>query len=131
MSKHILVVDDEYPTRYALAATLKDCGYSAHLSVDGGAALETIKKLNSVGKKIELAIVDIQKPGVSVEYFMSEWKKMGTPFPVMITSGYADKAFLVHLLSKGISDFLEKALSAHDRILRVAVLMSGNQVGGL
>jgi len=130
LSKHILVVDDEYSTRFALASTLKECGYNAYLSIDGRAALEMIEKINGVGKRIDLAIVDLQMPGMSGAHFMSEWKKMGTPFPVLITSGIADKAFIVHLLSKGITDFLEKAWDAHNLILRVAILKGGSQKGG-
>jgi DNA-binding response OmpR family regulator len=53
----ILVVDDDAPTREALATGLKKSGHEIHLAGTGAAALEEVRR-----HPVDLAIIDLKLP---------------------------------------------------------------------
>lgn len=106
MPRHILILDDDQNTRLALAISLRHCGYKVSLAMDGPEALELAASVNGGG--IDLAIVDISIPGMSGAFFIDEIKKKEKPVPVVVVSGFADKAFFIEILNNGCTDFLDR-----------------------
>jgi|WetSurMetagenome_2_1015567.scaffolds.fasta_scaffold02979_11 DNA-binding response OmpR family regulator len=101
MQKHILLVDDESGTCFALGNALISCGYRVSVAMNGKDGLEIIRRSISSGDKIDLAIIDIQLPGMSGSILIGKLKSENIPVPVFVVSGTLDKRFLINLLNIG------------------------------
>ncbi|MGD0828907.1 MAG: response regulator, partial [Desulfobaccales bacterium] len=56
----ILVVDDDTPTREALATGLKKLGHEIHAAASGVAALDEVRR-----HQVDLAIIDLKLPDMT------------------------------------------------------------------
>jgi len=80
--KKILIVEDEEIVRIIVNDYLKMANYSSYESETTEEALELIKK-----EKFDLAIVDINMPGISGEEFMLSAKKISPDIKFLIHTG--------------------------------------------
>jgi DNA-binding response OmpR family regulator len=106
MGKHILIVDDESSTCFALQRALVKYGYKVSVAMNGKDGMEIIRRSIGSGERMDLAIVDIQIPQLSGRRLISDLKKEAIPVSVFIVSGTNDKLFLINLLEVcGIESF--------------------------
>jgi DNA-binding response OmpR family regulator len=116
--KHILIVDDESSTSFALKRSLLKCGYKVSVAMNGDAGMEIIRQTLSNGERIDVAIVDILLPGMSGSGLIRDIKKESIHIPVFVVSGMTDKIFLINLLDvHGAANF-ERAWPVFDVELR-------------
>jgi DNA-binding NtrC family response regulator len=99
----ILVVDDDAPTREALATGLKKLGHEIHVAGTGAAALDEVRRL-----EVDLAIIDLKLPDmVGTELFGALRILRPEAIAIMI-SGHATVDEAVSALKRGIYDFITK-----------------------
>ena len=79
----VLVVDDEYPVRYAVAKGLQKVGYKVEDAQDGYCAVEILKREN-----IDLVILDLSMPGLTGKQTFFELRKIKQDIPVIIITGH-------------------------------------------
>jgi len=107
----ILIVDDEYPVRFALSEVLKKHGF-ATLEACGGA--EAIEILGD--QEIDLVLLDLAMPGMDGIATLQELRRVRPNVPVIIVTGRGDIATAVRATKLGAYDFLSKPPHA-DRLL--------------
>jgi two-component system response regulator HydG len=99
----ILVVDDDAPTREALATGLKKLGHEIHVAATGAAALDEVRRF-----EVDLAIIDLKLPDmVGTELFGALRILRPEAIAIMI-SGHATVDEAVSALKRGIYDFITK-----------------------
>ena len=99
----ILVVDDDAPTREALATGLKKLGHEIHVAGTGAAALDEVRR-----HEVDLAIIDLKLPDmVGTELFGALRILRPEAIAIMI-SGHATVDEAVSALKRGIYDFITK-----------------------
>ncbi len=99
----ILVVDDDAPTREALATGLKKLGHEIHVAGTGAAALDEVRRL-----EVDLAIIDLKLPDmVGTELFGALRILRPEAIAIMI-SGHATVDEAVSAIKRGIYDFITK-----------------------
>jgi DNA-binding response OmpR family regulator len=109
MQKHILIVDDDINTSTALETELLNCGYQVSVVRSGGEGMEMVQRSIGGGTRIDLAVVDIQLPGMSGTGLISRLKTEKIPIPFFALSGALDKRFLINLLKVGGAGSFERA----------------------
>jgi len=99
----ILVVDDDAPTREALATGLKKLGHEILSAATGAAALDEVRR-----HEVDLAIIDLRLPDmVGTELFGALRILRPEAIAIMI-SGHATVDEAVSALKRGIYDFITK-----------------------
>jgi DNA-binding NtrC family response regulator len=99
----ILVVDDDAPTREALATGLKKLGHEIRSAATGAAALDEVRR-----HEVDLAIIDLKLPDmVGTELFGALRILRPEAIAIMI-SGHATVDEAVSALKRGIYDFITK-----------------------
>ncbi len=99
----ILVVDDDAPTREALATGLRKLGHEIHVAGTGAAALDEVRR-----HEVDLAIIDLKLPDmVGTELFGALRILRPEAIAIMI-SGTATVDEAVSALKRGIYDFITK-----------------------
>lgn len=79
MAQTILVIDDSASLRQVVAMALKGAGYTVLEAGDGVAALELLD-----GRKISMAVCDVNMPRMGGIEFIEEIFARGTPIPPVI-----------------------------------------------
>ncbi len=98
-----MVVDDDAPTREALATGLKKLGHEIHAAASGVAALDEVRR-----HPVDLAIIDLKLPDmVGTELFGALRILRPEAIAIMI-SGRATVDEAVSALKQGIYDFITK-----------------------
>ena len=99
----ILVVDDDAPTREALATGLKKLGHEIIVAATGVAALDEVRR-----HEVDLAIIDLRLPDmVGTELFGALRILQPEAIAIMI-SGHATVDEAVSAIKRGIYDFITK-----------------------
>jgi DNA-binding NtrC family response regulator len=99
----ILVVDDDAPTREALATGLKKLGHDLHLAGTGAAALEEVRR-----HPVDLAIIDLRLPDMSGTELFGALRILRPEAIAIMISGAATVDEAVSALKRGIYDFITK-----------------------
>jgi DNA-binding NtrC family response regulator len=99
----ILVVDDDAPTREALAAGLKKLGHDLHLAATGTDALEEVRR-----HPVDLAIIDLKLPDMSGTELFGALRILRPEAIAIMISGHATVDEAVSALKRGIYDFITK-----------------------
>jgi CheY-like chemotaxis protein len=119
MKKHILIVDDEKNTCYAMERAMINCGYKVSIAMNGIEGMEIIRNSLKSGDRIDLAVIDVQLPGMSGAGLIRALKTEDIPIPYFALSGTLDKRFLINLLNAGGASGFERAWPGHNRGQRV------------
>ena len=85
----ILLVDDESIVRDVFVRLLAAIGYDAEVAADGAAALAILR---DPGKSVDLVITDLHMPGMDGMQLIQEIRRLQPDLPVVLASGFADKA---------------------------------------
>jgi DNA-binding NtrC family response regulator len=99
----ILVVDDDAPTREALATGLKKLGHDLHLAATGTDALEEVRR-----HPVDLAIIDLKLPDMSGTELFGALRILRPEAISIMISGRATVDEAVSALKRGIYDFITK-----------------------
>jgi len=99
----ILVVDDDAPTREALATGLKKLGHDLHLAATGTEALEEVRR-----HPVDLAIIDLKLPDMSGTELFGALRILRPEAIAIMISGHATVDEAVSALKRGIYDFITK-----------------------
>jgi len=99
----ILVVDDDAPTREALATGLKKLGHDLHLAATGTDALEEVRR-----HPVDLAIIDLKLPDMSGTELFGALRILRPEAIAIMISGRATVDEAVSALKQGIYDFITK-----------------------
>jgi DNA-binding NtrC family response regulator len=105
----ILVVDDDAPTREALAAGLKKMGHEIIVAGAGGAALEEVRR-----QPVDLAIIDLKLPDMEGTALFEALRILRPEAMAIMISGHATVDEAVSALKKGIYDFITKDFRMHE-----------------
>lgn len=88
----LLLVEDDFSTRWTAAEFLRAAGYTVIEAVDVAEALTVL----APGRRIDLVFSDLYLPGDRGGDFLSAWLEKHRPhLPVLLTSGKAEGAALV------------------------------------
>ncbi len=99
----ILVVDDDAPTREALATGLKKSGHDLHLAATGAEALDEVRRY-----PVDLAIIDLRLPDMNGTELFGALRILRPEAIAIMISGAATVDEAVSALKRGIYDFITK-----------------------
>jgi len=109
---HILVVDDDAPSRYLLDSVLTARGHEVSTASDGQEALEV-----ALLRPLDLIISDILMPGMDGYRLCIEWQRdpqlSGVPF-IFYSATYTEDADEAFALSLGADAFFRKPMETHE-----------------
>jgi two-component system response regulator HydG len=124
----ILVVDDDAPTREALASGLKKLGHEIRLAGTGAAALEEVRR-----HPVDLAIIDLKLPDMEGTELFGALRILRPEAIAIMISGAATVDEAVSALKRGIYDFITKDFRMADlrkvvsKALETQQLLAENQ----
>jgi DNA-binding NtrC family response regulator len=105
----ILVVDDDAPTREALATGLKKLGHEIIAAASGSEALEEVRR-----QTVDLAIIDLKLPDMEGTDLFEALRIIRPEAIAIMISGAATVNDAVTALKKGIYDFITKDFRMHE-----------------
>ena len=100
----VLVIDDEEPVRQVAAEILKHLGYSVLTAPSGNEGIETVKN----GACPDVVLLDLIMPGLNGSQTLVKLRELEPDLPVLISTGYADRAAADELTSEGANGFVNK-----------------------
>jgi two-component system, response regulator, stage 0 sporulation protein F len=110
-TRKVLVVDDEYLIRWAIAHTLSDAGYQVMAAEDGLAAIET-----ATGERFDFVITDLDMPGLGGWELLDRLLQLQTPPRVIVTSARMDHENMKKVKERGGWAYVEKSSTLMDGI---------------
>ena len=121
-SLRILLVDDEEITHQTLGDYLREAGQQVDGARDGRAALQAVEACH-----YDLALVDLQMPGIDGFSLVERLEKLRPEMPVVVITGHPDLEIAVRALRLGAADFLTKPvkLAELDAVLEKSLRLSG------
>lgn len=125
--KLIIIVEDEEKTRFSLSLIMKLSGYKSIAVENGELALQKIIELKSGGIAIDLLICDIQMPKMTGEELIFKLRELNINIPILVITGFGDKASVVRLMRLGIMDFLDKPFESTEIEKHVNILLDKTQ----
>jgi two-component system response regulator FixJ len=111
------VVDDDRAMRESLDLLLVSAGYTARLYDSASALLARLDDLEA-----GCIVTDVRMPEMDGLQLVSELKRRGAAFPVVVMTGHADVALAVQAMKAGVVEFIEKPFE--DSVLIEAVDMA-------
>lgn len=99
----LLIVDDEVDIREILTEILSPYASQILTAGNGKEALQLVKS-----GKVDAVITDINMPEMTGLQFLAEARALFLQTPVVILTGYGDKAAVLEALRLDATDFLEK-----------------------
>lgn len=123
---HVLVVDDEEIIRGFCRELLTDSGYTVTECSDGLEAVEYFQKHH---KKVDVAIVDMIMPRMSGVDCIREIRRIDPELRVILSTGYDFTNKTQHLISSGITGFLQKPFRESDLLKAVGKIFEEETAG--
>ena len=118
-ARKILIVDDEASLRLFLSEELAEEGYEVHVAANGHEALTLLKR-----QPIDLAIIDLQMPGINGLELMAAIENMIDPPELIMLTAHASLETSIEAMRLGTSDFLlkpydvDELLGAIERVMK-------------
>ncbi len=109
------MVDDEPHVAEMISASLQSHGYAAETAFTG----EEGVRMAGAGR-FDLAVMDIQMPGMDGITALSEMKKVDPEIEVIIATGHGTMGTAIQSLRKGAFDYLHKPFEIKDLFAVVA-----------
>ena len=113
---YILIADDDVDCQMLLQSVVQNCGFEAHVAVNGQMALEMIE-----GLKPDLVLLDVQMPGMD-GFAVSQKMRMDPnlkDIPTIFITAFSDTAFKIEAFKHGCVDFIVKPIDVVDVALRL------------
>src|SRR5688572_33344041 len=121
---HIVVVDGDRDVRETVAEYLRRNGYAV-TEADGGAALREVM----ASRPIDLAVLDINMPGVDGLTLAREIRSSGEAGIIMLTANNDDLDKIVGL-EVGADDYVTKPFNPRELLARVKAVLRRARSGG-
>lgn len=120
----ILVVDDESGVRDLVSDALRIAGHEPTCASDGEEGLTLLRR-----SAYDLAIVDINMPGVDGFSFVEALRERGEGTPILLLSARDSAPDVTRGLRAGADDYVRKPFGLEELLLRVeAILRRTSQV---
>jgi DNA-binding NtrC family response regulator len=107
--QRILVVDDDFAMRTALAESLESCGFEVEMAQDGEVALQKFRR-----GCFSLVITDLRIPKMTGLDVLRAVKKIAPSIPVILISAYGTVQNAVEAMKEGAEEFLLKSFSLEE-----------------
>ncbi len=117
MSKTVLIVDDNEPTRKLLSSIAEGAGYQALLAADGAQAIQLAKE-----NKIDCALIDQYMEPMDGFTLVREFAVEGCKFPMTMVTGNESNDLLVQAQKHGFASIMMKPVDPA-RLLKILVHM--------
>ncbi len=101
----ILVVEDEVLVRMVTIDDLKLLGCRVE---EAATAKEALTKINTLGTKIDAAVIDLGLPDQKGDVLVKELRQLRCDIPIVIASGYGDALARGQFSNDPLISFLEK-----------------------
>jgi DNA-binding response OmpR family regulator len=121
----LLIIEDEYPMRNALAETLQAEGYRVLTAADGTSGLE-----RALGEAVDLILLDVMLPGMSGYDLCRTLRHHGCARPVLMLTARGQIDDRVTGLDCGADDYLVKPFSMKELLARVRALLRRHEQRG-
>jgi RNA polymerase sigma factor (sigma-70 family) len=108
LSGTIHIVDDDASFRTALERRLKKAGYEV---ATYPCAQQLLDRLPDDGRR-SCILLDVRIPGMSGPELQTRLAELGSTFPIIFLSGYADVRTTVKTIKAGAEDFLTKPVAS-------------------
>ena len=118
--EHVLVVDDEESVRLIMQTTLETFGFRVTTAGDGA---EAVGQLSGSASRVDVAIVDMQMPGMDGAATIAGLREVQPGLPVISASGFATARNNALAEAQGARHFIEKPFSVEAllRTVRAAI----------
>ncbi len=127
---HILVVDDNATNREVLLSQFRSWGVRGYEVSDGPSALQALHQAREKGDPFQLAIVDMQMPGMDGlslgRAIRADAPIRDTPLVMMSSQGQAEEPRQME--TAGFSAYLTKPVRQSDLFDRLAAVLSGTRL---
>ncbi len=114
---HLLIIEDEPTTAWALAEGLSDDGFTIDTFATAEEAWSWLQR-----RRCDLVISDLRLPGMSGLEFARRLARSRRPVPVVVVTAYGSPETLRELSAAGVSECLPKPFAMD--ALRAAVRRS-------
>lgn len=114
----ILIIEDEADLRSQVRTQLQSAGYAVDVAEDGIEGLYM-----GTEYPFDLAVVDLGLPKKSGIEVISEWRKQGRTFPVIILTARGRWQDKVEGLDAGADDYLVKPFHQEELLARIKALL--------
>ena len=121
---NILIVDDERSMRDMLEIFLSREGYSVHCSSSASDALEVLKEEGA----FDLAISDINMPGLSGFDFLRQTRSEYPDMPVLMITAYGSADSAVEAMKLGAEDYITKPFRIEEIKARINAAVERRQL---
>ncbi|MFO0865081.1 MAG: response regulator [Gemmataceae bacterium] len=126
----VLIADDEETIRHLCRIVLESAGFEVLEANDGREAIECFERDKH---RIRFAIIDIMMPEKDGAQVLREMREQSAQFPVLLTSGYAEREIDRSVREKGPTRFLPKPFVRDqllDAIRRLCSPLAPREVSG-
>ena len=125
----IMLVDDHPVVRAGLRAVLTEQGGLEVLAeaADGAAALAQLERLKTLGRRVDVVLMDLQMDGMDGVTATAKIRVQGGP-PVLILTTYDSDADIRAALDAGAAGYLLKDAPLPDVLAAVEAAAAGEQV---
>ncbi|TVQ45231.1 MAG: DNA-binding response regulator [Gammaproteobacteria bacterium] len=113
-----LIVEDDTPLRQALAAALRDAGWSVEEAADGREGLYQASEY-----PVDVAVVDLGLPGMSGMALVTALREAGRDVPILILTARDRWQDKVAGLKAGADDYVVKPFHPEELIARLEALV--------
>ncbi|MCP4714611.1 MAG: response regulator, partial [Deltaproteobacteria bacterium] len=119
MEKKILIVDDEFNTRFTVDLALSTAGYTTAQATSAAEALCLLEQSAQECNPFHLLITDIQMPDMSGIELIDKMKEKQIHLPSLVITGFGDKSTLIELIKRRCNYYLDKPFSPNDLLAAV------------
>jgi DNA-binding response OmpR family regulator len=114
----ILIVEDEYPMRMALADILDSEGYRVLTAIDGESGLDQATR-----QKPDLILLDVMLPKLDGYALCAELRRLAVDTPVLMLTAKGQVHDRVTGLDSGADDYLVKPFPTDELLARIRALL--------
>jgi len=122
MNARVLIIEDEFAMRTALADVLAAEGYRVITAADGASGLK-----RAIREKPDLVLLDIMMPRLDGFALCAELRRRGHAEPILMLTAKGQVADRVSGLDAGADDYLVKPFSTEELLARVRALLRRTQ----
>ena len=120
----ILVVDDEAPVRDTLVDILSSERLEVVTAVNAPNAIQLLKNQQDT---INLIILDLSMPGITVDEAITQFRQIAPAIPIMVSSGYSETEVHQRLGSLNVAGFLQKPYNVDKLISTITTQLRSNK----
>lgn len=114
----VIIIEDDFETASFVTNGLEDLGYECTVSSSAESGLKQL-----TNKSYDLAVVDIQLPGISGLELVRRLREQGNRIPILILSSLGQPADKICGLNIGADDYLAKPFALNELTARVNALL--------